>query len=193
MRICLIRHGKTAANEKRLYCGATDEPLSPAGLEALKAQAVSRFYPDISGMRIYTSGLRRTEETLAAIYGDIPHSCLPGMREMDFGKFEMHSYEELKEISEYIEWITDATGGYVCPGGESSNLFKERVFAAFDGLVASGGDAMVVCHGGVIAEIMARTFPDEGRNFYEWQPSAGCGYEISFEGGMAVGYKPIPQ
>ena len=31
MRIYLIRHGKTEANERRLYCGSTDLPLSRQG------------------------------------------------------------------------------------------------------------------------------------------------------------------
>ena len=31
MKLILIRHGKTAANEKHLYCGASDLPLSGGG------------------------------------------------------------------------------------------------------------------------------------------------------------------
>ena len=30
MKILLLRHGITEANEKHLYCGSTDLPLSPA-------------------------------------------------------------------------------------------------------------------------------------------------------------------
>ena len=35
MTVYLIRHGKTEANEKRLYCGSTDLPLSEKGREEL--------------------------------------------------------------------------------------------------------------------------------------------------------------
>ena len=35
MTIYLIRHGKTKANERRLYCGSTDLPLSLVGREEL--------------------------------------------------------------------------------------------------------------------------------------------------------------
>ena len=38
MRILLLRHGITEANEKHLYCGSTDLPLSPAGRAALRRQ-----------------------------------------------------------------------------------------------------------------------------------------------------------
>jgi len=36
MRLYLIRHGKTAANEQHLYCGSTDLPLSEKGIEELQ-------------------------------------------------------------------------------------------------------------------------------------------------------------
>ena len=36
-KIHLIRHGQTEANEKGLYIGRTDLPLSPAGLAELLA------------------------------------------------------------------------------------------------------------------------------------------------------------
>ena len=37
MTIYLIRHGKTETNEKHLYCGSTDLPLSGAGKEELSS------------------------------------------------------------------------------------------------------------------------------------------------------------
>ena len=36
IEIILIRHGKTIANEKRLYCGKTDLSLSNSGVVELK-------------------------------------------------------------------------------------------------------------------------------------------------------------
>ena len=56
MRLLLIRHGMTEANERRLYCGATDLPLTAAGREALLRQKARGVYPDISGMRRISSG-----------------------------------------------------------------------------------------------------------------------------------------
>ena len=35
MRLVLLRHGRTAANDARLYCGATDVALSEAGRSQL--------------------------------------------------------------------------------------------------------------------------------------------------------------
>ena len=36
MNIYLIRHGKTPANEQRIYCGSTDMSLSEGGIDELK-------------------------------------------------------------------------------------------------------------------------------------------------------------
>ena len=80
MKLILIRHGKTAANEKHLYCGATDLPLSEGGRKALEVRKTEGVLPSLGGIRVLTSGLRRCEETLAILYGDIPHETEPRFR-----------------------------------------------------------------------------------------------------------------
>ncbi len=187
--IYLIRHGRTAANEKKLYCGATDEPLSAGGLSELKDL---RGYPAPEGLKLLTSGMRRTNETLHALYGTMPHGEVPALAEMNFGAFEMRSYEEMKQDAAYLLWITDVKGDFVCPGGESANAFRARVFAAFDALVAADRDCLIVTHGGVIANLMARAFPAEARNFYEWQPRYGHGYALEFADGRPLAYRIVP-
>ena len=67
MRILLLRHGITEANEKHLYCGSTDLPLSPAGRAALRRQEMPA-----PGTRFITSGMRRCNETLEALFGTVP-------------------------------------------------------------------------------------------------------------------------
>ena len=75
--------------------------------------------PSPRAARYYTSGLLRTEQTLEAIYGPVAHQQLPGLREMNFGDFEMKSYQELKDTAAYQAWITDVEHN-VCPNGESA-------------------------------------------------------------------------
>lgn len=188
-KIVLLRHGRTRANDARLYCGATDEPLSPQGLAELRAMG---GHPAPDGFSLFTSGMARTQETLRALYGDLPAAHIPGLSEMNFGAFEMRGYEEMKENPDYLAWITDETGDFVCPGGESANRFKARIFAAFDELVSAGKDILIVTHGGVIANLMARAFPDENRNFYEWQPPCGRGYATEWAGKEPLSYKAVP-
>lgn len=185
-RLYLIRHGSTPANEQHLYCGSTDLPLSETGLRALRG--LKPGYSGVEAARFVTSGMRRTEQTLDCLFGPVSHTCDPRLREMDFGAFEMHSYEQLKDCPEYQAWITGDNEAKVTPGGESGNGMKDRVLEALRELQAAGTDTVVVTHGGVIAAIMERLFPGEGKNRYQWQPGPGRGYVID-----AQGWRPIPE
>lgn len=171
--IYLIRHGKTRANEGHLYCGSTDIPLSPAGVSELGELK----YPPIPA-RYLTSGMKRTNETLRILFGDVPFREAPEFREVDFGAFEMRGYDELKEDPAYLAWITGDNEGNVPPGGESGKEMTARVLAAFDALERTGENTVLITHGGVIAAIMAHRFPEEGKNRYQWQPAPGRGYRL---------------
>ena len=170
MTIYLIRHGKTEANEKHLYCGSTDLPLSDTG----KAELQNLRY-DIKNVRFITSGMKRTIETLRIRFGDVPYEVEPRFREVDFGIFEMHSYEELKDTPEYQAWLAGDNEANIPPQGESGAQMKARVLTAFSELRE---DTCVITHGGVIAAIMEHLFPGENKNRYEWQPKPGLGYIV---------------
>lgn len=174
MTIYLIRHGKTEANEKRLYCGSTDLPLSAAGAEELRS-----LHYAIENVRFLTSGMKRTEQTLQILFGPVEHTVEPGFREVDFGIFEMHSYDQLKNSPDYQAWISGDNEANTPPGGESGNQMRRRVLAAFSAVQELRQDTVIVTHGGVIAAIMAELFPEENKNRYQWQPKNGYGYAIS--------------
>ena len=189
MKLLLIRHGMTEANEKRLYCGSTDLPLSErgkAGLEALKRTA---RYPVPDGARFITSGAERCRETLYILFGESESETETRFGEMDFGEFEMKSYEELKENAAYIEWISGDNEANVCPGGESGKIMKARVLSALEKLIEDNKNAVMIAHGGVIAAIMEHLFPQEQKNRYEWQPGCGKGYAVDTGAGT---YSEIP-
>lgn len=170
MSIYLIRHGKTQANEMRLYCGSTDLPLSENGREELPSLKYA-----ITPQRFITSGMKRTNETLQILFGNVPFSVDSRFREVDFGDFEMKSYEMLKDDPAYQVWLTGDNEANTPPGGESGIQMTRRVLEAFREL--PDGTALVT-HGGVIAAIMASLFPEEGKHRYQWQPANGRGYEI---------------
>ena len=170
-RLYLIRHGKTEANLQHRYCGSTDLPLSEAGREELKG-----LHYEISNVRFLTSGMLRAEQTLAALFGDVPHEKRPAFREVDFGIFEIHTYEELKNDPAYLDWITGDNMANVPPKGESGNQMLARILAALQELRQE--DTVLVTHGGVIAAIMEHLFPEENKSRYQWQPDPGHGYLI---------------
>lgn len=181
--IFLIRHGITRGNLEHLYYGSTDLPVCPEGLEQLKQLR----YAVPEGCRFLTSGMRRTEQTLFVLFGDVPHRQEPRLREMDFGAFEMGSYESLKENPAYMAWIAGNNDANVTPGGESGNQMRSRVLEAFREIAAEDTDTVVVTHGGCIVAIMEALFPQEGKNRYQWQPAPGHGYCL-----QDGGFTPIP-
>ena len=169
----LIRHGRTEANEKHQYCGASDLPLSDAG-----AAALERIRYDIPPCRFFTSGMLRTEETLQLLFGDVPHDTDLRFREIDFGEFELHTYEELKDREAYQQWIRK-DGQTAPPNGESAEALQRRVLDGLQYLLTQEEPAVLITHGGVIALIMDHLFPDEKKNRYQWQPQPGGGYRIT--------------
>ena len=171
MTIYLIRHGKTAANERHLYCGSTDLPLSPAGRAELE-----KMHYDIGNVRFLTSGMRRTNETLSILFGDVPFEFDPRFREVDFGIFEMKSYDELKDTPEYQAWLAGDNDSNIPPHGESGAQMRRRVLEAFSEIQE---DTCLITHGGVIAAIMEALFPEAHKTRYQWQPKNGCGYKIN--------------
>lgn len=189
MKLTMIRHGITEGNLRRLYYGSTDLELLPQGLEELEKLRLAGGYP--SAAHYYTSGMRRTEQTFAALFGDMPHGILPEFREMDFGDFEMRSYEQMKDDPAYQAWITGDVEANVCPGGESGNQVTERSLAGVRKLLEQGEDAVVVTHGGVIGGLMQAWFPVEyGR--YTYTPKPGTGFTVEFENGKPLRYENIP-
>jgi len=141
MTIYLIRHGKTKANEKHLYCGSTDLPLSDAGKEELHG-----VHYAIKNVRFITSGMKRTNETLRILFGEVPYEVEPRFREVDFGIFEMQSFEQLKDTPEYQAWLTGDNDANIPPQGESGVQMKARVLAAFSEIKE---DTCIITHGGI--------------------------------------------
>ena len=170
MTIYLIRHGKTEANEKHLYCGSTDLPLSDGSKEELRS-----VHYDIKNVRFISSGMKRTNETLRVLFGDVPYKVDPRFREVDFGIFEMQSFEQLKDTPEYQVWLAGDNDANIPPNGESGLQMKARVLGAFSEIKE---DTCIITHGGVIASIMEYLFPNEGKNRYQWQPKPGHGYVL---------------
>ena len=190
--VYLLRHGRTEANDRHLYCGSTDLSLSPSGREALKELRRKGGYPEISGCRVITSGMRRAEETLRLFYSEVSHTAEPELREVDFGAFEMRGYEELCTDPDYRAWCEGDNRRNTPPGGESGEIMEKRVLSAFHRLSSQEGDLLIVLHGGPIAAIMADLFPEEGKNLYQWQPPHGTGYTLELDGQKKT-WHPIPK
>lgn len=186
----LLRHGMTEANEKRVYCGSTDLPLSENGRATAREIAAQRPLPACD---LYVaSGMARANETLEILTGHRPDRVLTALSEMSFGRFEMLGYETLRHDPDYRRWIDDTEGVIPCPGGESTGAFRQRVLSCGAELLEMKWETMlVVCHGGVIVCLMENWFPLECRGFYEWQPNACRGWRVLFDRSQPIRFEPI--
>lgn len=188
MKLTLIRHGITDGNKRSLYYGRSDLPLLQEGIDALQASKAQMIYP--AAQHYYTSGMLRTEQTFAVLYGEQTHEALQGLREMDFGDFEMRTYEELQQDESFRLWANEQIATNICPNGESFELLQKRALAAIQPVLERGEDTVCVVHGGVISCMMVKWFP-EG-TFRDYMPQPGTGWQVEFEDGKPVGFVPIP-
>ena len=177
MTIYLIRHGQTRGNLERRYTGVTDQPLCPQGRAALAD------WRGPEAEAVYVSPLLRCRETAAILYPGTAQTAVPGLRETDFGAFEGHTYEELKDSPAYQAWL-DSAGQAAPPGGESREQVRRRVLAAFRTVTAGhapGERLALVVHGGTIMTLLEALEP--GGQFYRWQAPNGGGFRCRWDGG----------
>ena len=201
-KIILLRHGITEGNKKRWYYGKTDLPLLPEGIETLQKLKEGGLYPELPDDALcFTTGLGRTAETFRVLFGDREFEKIKDLREINFGVCECKTYDELKDDPYFNAWAYDEEGDYELPEGESKNQFRERVARGFNyilerhnahvlerGSAHGEGDnenapenpatTVVICHGGVIAEILQSLFPEERTSIWDWMPEPGCGYVL---------------
>ena len=142
-----------------LVDGHGDPALAPEG----RAQA-ERLADRLAGHRIdaiYVTSLRRTAETaapLAARLGIEP-TVERDLREVHLGEWEGELYRQ--RVAEghpvALRMLTEQRWD-VIPGAESAESLRTRVRGALERIVAAHPDqrVVIVCHGGVIAEIMAQ-------------------------------------
>lgn len=154
IKVYLVRHGETEGNAKRWFQGATDVPLNERGLE--QARRLGAFLKDIRLDAIYASPLVRaktTAEAVAAPHGMEPILC-PELREISFGVWECHTYEEITtKWPGEMEAFYASNGTLRARGGESFLEVRDRVTKKTKEILAShkdGDSIMIVSHGAAI-------------------------------------------
>lgn len=189
----MIRHSLTQGNERHLYYGTTDIPLTENGRKLCESLR-GAFHLEEGTVFAHT-GMRRTEETLRLLFGTSGTRVYPELREMDMGRIEMLSYEDVKDDADFRAWCDDATGNMPMPGGtESVNGYRARVLKGLRVLLAddTAEQLMLVCHGGTVGHGMHMLFGGEKPYFFDWIPKACEGFAVDVEDGIPVRYRKIP-
>lgn len=175
-KIYLFRHGLTEANEKKLYIGRTDLPLSPCGLTELLQMKDKFTYPN--PRKFYTAPLMRCRQTLEVFYPQCEPVEVEGLTECDFGDWDGKSLEELQLDDSFKEWIAGKSGEI--PGGENAQVFQERVMKAFEETVyeilKSGETETAICVPGGVLMLIMTAYGLPKLDMREWSSYPGCGF-----------------
>ncbi|MGN0599014.1 MAG: histidine phosphatase family protein [Oscillospiraceae bacterium] len=156
-KITFIRNGMTEANEKGIYIGKSDWPLSDKGREELEEKAKVYAYPKVN--RVYSSPLTRALQTAEIIFPDREIVICDEMTEMDFGVFEGIELKELLELDSYHNWIKGGLDNPP-PNGESLRNMINRSLSGLnliimDMMKENIHEAGVVTHSGILMNLMS--------------------------------------
>ena len=124
----LIRHGETDFNKKRFFYGKADVSINETGKE--QADLLHRLMKGRSISRVYTSQLKRTQETAAIIFPDQNPTAYKALNERDFGLWEGRTANEIQSAFPLVweEWLESPFE--VTPSkAEPFEKFKERVWS----------------------------------------------------------------
>jgi alpha-ribazole phosphatase len=156
-RISVLRHGMTEANEKGVYIGSTDLPLSDKGAAELAAKTDEYDYPRVH--RVYSSPLRRCTETAEILFPDTELCTVDDLRELNFGEFENKSIDELAKRKDYNDWLRGGKDARP-PKGESLEEMTARTYKAIHGVITDMMEnglthCAIITHGGIISNMLS--------------------------------------
>lgn len=156
-RISVLRHGLTEANEKGIYIGRTDTPLSQKGASQLAAKMDEFDYPSVH--RVYSSPLRRCTETAEILFPYTEMCTVDDLRELDLGEFENKSVDELLGREDYDKWLKGGKDARP-PHGESLEEMTARIYKALHEIITDMmNDGLTHCamitHAGIISNMLS--------------------------------------
>ncbi|MGP4060403.1 histidine phosphatase family protein [Halobacillus sp. H74] len=179
----LIRHGLTEGNIRKQYIGWSDLPLHPDGVEAL--HITRSLIPNVD--MVWTSDLVRCVDTAAQLFPEKKARRTQLLREIHFGDWEKHTYEDLKNNALYRKWVSEPAST-APPRGERYQVFQTRVehwlFRFFSELEEHQDrkNIAVITHGGVIRELM-RWLYGGSKPIWNWNAHPGGGYHLQMKQG----------
>lgn len=194
MKVFLLRHARSAANERRVWTGQTDIALSKSGIAEQLSVCARYAYP--RGDLYFSSPLSRCFTSLELVYGRPADYLLPEFMECALGSLEGTQYTSLDDDVNYIDWINEPA--LRLNGGESFNEFTSRVCRGFLKVIAiseAAGtrSAAAVLHGNVMRAIL-HSFVDSSVPHQLWQiPNCG-GYLFEYGGNspLSLSYERVP-
>lgn len=149
--LLLARHGRTAWHDENRYAGRTDVPLDAGG--RVQARALAAWAARARLTAVVSSPLTRAVETAgpAAAAAGLPLACDERLRELDFGRAEGLTLDELRQRDpEVVRRFEADPARHPLPGGEDPLVAAARARECLDALAAGRGRVLVVGHNTLI-------------------------------------------
>jgi len=171
-QLYLLRHGTTTL--QGLYVGSTDVRLAEEGREQVIRTGKVLVGESID--QIFCSPMKRCRETSNLLHLDIACEIDENLREIDFGRWEGHSFEEINRADAGLveDWRTESDS-FCFPEGESVRAFSRRVeIFSQKVLAARGNRILVIAHGGTVRHLLCvfLGLTPEKRMIFEIQPGS---------------------
>ena len=173
-RLLLIRHGEPEEDARGRCYGRLDVGLSPTGRFQAGAAAAALASEPVDA--VYASPRRRAVES-ARFLADAHHLEVvveDDFREIDFGRFEGRSYDEIavEDPETYRAWMERPTE-VTFPGGESYAEMRERVARAARRVreAHAGRTVAIVAHGGTNRVLLAEALGVEAAGVFRFDQS----------------------
>jgi alpha-ribazole phosphatase len=150
-KIYLIRHTEVQ-NEKRLCYGHSIIPLKDSFDE--EAEFVKKTIEPIEKMKFFSSPSNRCIQLAKSLTSN-PISEDERLKELNFGDWELKSWNSLELLPEFRCWADDFVN-ISTPSGESYINMQARVLAALEEILQDSTPRIaIVTHGGAIRIIIA--------------------------------------
>jgi alpha-ribazole phosphatase len=169
----LMRHGQIDG-PPALY-GRTDVVLSRDGWAQMQNQT-GRLY---NLQNIISSPLRRCQDFAKKLASDhqLTLQIESDMQECDFGEWDGIKFNDHSQQWPLMTSFWQDPDHKIPPQGESLDNFHDRVITSWQSLCEQhrGQNNLLICHGGVIRQILAHILPSDWRSG-EWYSQLQIGH-----------------
>ncbi len=148
-QVILIRHGETPWSLSGQHTGRTDLELTLEGKQQAKTLALK--LKDISFDFVFTSPLKRAEETCALAGLGPQVKILEDLKEWDYGTYEGLTHQQILEKDP--QWDLFSKGA---PDGESPKEVQERALTVSADLKKLHGTIAIFSHGHFLRALMTQ-------------------------------------
>ena len=143
-----VRHAQSEYNEKKLFTGWHDPPLTNHGVAM--AEELKKEIDTVNFSHVFSSPLKRAFQTAKIIVPNDEITIDDRIKERSYGDWSAKNKDQVKDIEGEEGYVAARRGWHTSPpNGESLKDVSERVQPFLDALPGTG-NILIVSHGNTI-------------------------------------------